>query len=171
MTPTAKRRAPLPIEATVVHHQAVVATPLGPLCLQSDGRAIVGSDFRSGRASPTREPADALLREAREQVRAYFAQRLRRFDLPLHLSGTRFQTNVWKAVSELAFGQIVSYGDVARAIGCPLAHRGVAAAIGRSQLDLFVPAHRVIGSDGRIKGASAGSLRRKLLAFEGVIIR
>lgn len=154
-----------------MHERALLATPLGTLYIESDGRAIVASDFRARTHPPTRASSDPLLREARAQVRAYFARRLRRFDLPLQCAGTPFQIDVWRAVSQLAFGQRVSYGDVARAVGRPLAHRGVAGAMGCSPFDLFVPAHRVIGADGTVKGAGPGSLRRKLLAFEGVRIR
>jgi methylated-DNA-[protein]-cysteine S-methyltransferase len=136
------------------------------LVVATDGQAIVTSRFAAGRARRYARPGDALLAAAHEQVRAYFARRLRRFDLPLALTGTAFQRAVWELVAGLSFGEFVSYGDVARAIGHPLAHRGVAAAMALTPLDLFVPAHRVIGSDGRVKGARPGSMRTRLVAFE-----
>jgi methylated-DNA-[protein]-cysteine S-methyltransferase len=138
------------------------------LRVATDGAAIVAADFvRSrGEVRLVRAP-HPLLREARGQVEAYFTRRLRSFDLPLALSGTPFQRAVWELVSRLEFGQLVSYGDVAFAIGHPLAHRGVAAAMCKAPLDLFIPAHRVVGADGRVKGSAPGSLRRRLLRFEG----
>lgn len=134
--------------------------------VESDGRAIVSSTFAPPRGKRYPKPNDALLAAAIEQVRAYFARRLRRFDLPLAPAGTPFQRAVWELVAGLSFGEFVSYGDVARAIGRPLAHRGVAAAMSLTPLDLFVPAHRVIGSDGRVKGVRPGSMRARLVAFE-----
>ena len=131
----------------------------------NDG-AIVGSSFVPRKRGSKRKPADALLAEAAMQVRAYFAGQLRRFDLPLAFSGTEFQRRVWSAVASLSFGEFVSYADVARAIGKPLAHRGVAAAMAATPMDLFVPAHRVIGADGRVKGAAPRSLRLRLVEFE-----
>jgi len=134
--------------------------------LSSNGQAIVAANFVTRRRSKATRPNDALLVEAAAQVRAYFARRLRRFDLPLAFEGTRFQHAVWTAVASLSFGEFVSYAEVARAVGKPLAHRGVAMAMGRTPLDLLVPAHRVIGADGRVKGAQPGSIRARLVAFE-----
>jgi methylated-DNA-[protein]-cysteine S-methyltransferase len=146
--------------------QCWISTPLGrDLLIVGNGQAIVASDFVAPRR-PRSKPTDALLAEAAAQVRAYFARRLGRFDLPLAFAGTAFRVAVWRAVSTLEFGEFVSYADVARAIGHPLAHRGVASAMGATPLDLLVPAHRVIGADGRIKGARPRSLRLRLAAFE-----
>lgn len=114
---------------------------------------------------------DPLLREIRKQVAAYCAKRLRRFDLPLSFAGTPFQCRVWQLVSQLEVGEVVSYADVARAIGHPLSYRGVAAAMARAPYDLFIPAHRVVGADGKIKGAGANSMRRRLVAFEGIALQ
>jgi len=145
-----------------------IATPLGlDLLVGSDGSRIAASDFVVPCRRPAGKlPADALLREAKAQVEAYFRRRLRRFDLPLSLQGTAFSESVWRTVATLAFGEFVSYADVARALGRPLAHRAVAAAMGKTPLDLFVPAHRVVGADGRVRGAERGSIRARLVDFE-----
>jgi len=144
-----------------------IPTPFGrDLLIVSNGSAIVASDFVPHKRFAERNPCDALLCEASAQVRAYFARRLGRFDLPLELHGTPFRVAVWRAVAALSFGEFVSYADVARAVGQPLAHRGVAAAMRLAPLDLLIPAHRVIGADGRVKGAPPRSLRARLAAFE-----
>jgi len=143
-----------------------IPTPFGrDLLIVSNGSAIVASDFVAPERARSR-PGDALLVEASAQVRAYLRRRLRHFDLPLALDGTPFRMAVWRAVAALAFGEFVSYADVARAVGSPLAHRGVATAMGLTPLDLLIPAHRVIGADGKIKGARPRSLRARLAAFE-----
>jgi len=144
------------------------ATPLGVhLVVGSDGERIVSSDFARPTRSRVMRPRDPLLRETQAQLRAYFARRLTRFDLPLALAGPPFSLAAWRLVAELGFGEVVSYADVARAIGRPFAHRGVASAMGRAPLDLFIPAHRVVGADGRVRGAGRDSMRLRLLAFEG----
>jgi methylated-DNA-[protein]-cysteine S-methyltransferase len=149
-----------------------LSTPLGTsLHVRAAQGKIVACDF--GPPARRRSPAvrEPVLREARAQLTAYFKRRLRRFDLPLALDGTPFQIAVWELVASLEVGELISYGDVARAIGAPRSHRGVAAAMGRSPFDLLIPAHRVIGADGSIKGAGPNSLRRRLLTFEGIELR
>ena len=150
----------------------ILTTPLGvALAVRANGHAITASDFVRTKQTQRSRIVDPLLREAAAQVRAYFRKRLRRFDLPLHFEGTPFQRAVWEFVAGLETGELVSYSDLARIIGAPRAARGVALAMGRSPLDLFVPAHRVVGADGTVRGAGPQSLRRKLLAFEGITLR
>jgi O-6-methylguanine DNA methyltransferase len=147
--------------------RTVLPTPFGvALEIVSSGQAIVASDFV--RKPPARGKRDALLREAAAQVHAYFRKQLARFDVPLALHGTAFQVDVWVFVSRLETGELISYSDLARGIGRPRAARGVARAMSQAPLDLFVPAHRVVGAGGTIRGAGRGSMRRKLLAFEGI---
>lgn len=152
--------------------ELILPTPFGaPLRLRSDGAAIVACDFTPRARATSGRSRDPVLREARSQIEAYLRKRLRRFDVPLDFAGTTFQIAVWTFVSQLEFGELISYADVGRAIGAPLSHRGVAMAMSRSPFDLLVPAHRVIGADGTIKGASPNSMRRKLLRFEGYMVR
>ncbi len=150
----------------------IVRSPFGRgLYVACDTRGVVASRWTAASARPPAKNGDhALLREAVLQLREYFAGRLRRFDVPLFLDGTPFEVAAWKAVAQLETGLLVSYADVARAIGRPNAYRGVARAMGRTPLALFIPAHRVLGADGRIKGASATSMRRRLFTFERGIV-
>lgn len=148
-----------------------IPTPLGrDLAVTRIGDAIVAAQFTAPSRKRSQSP-DALLREAAEQVRAYFARRLRVFDLPLEPEGTAFARVVYGLVAQLHFAEFVSYADVARAAGRPLAHRGVALAMRRSPIDVFVPAHRVVGSDGRVRGARPGSMRLRLVEFERSNVR
>lgn len=110
-----------------------------------------------------------VLREAREQLLAYFAGERKQFDLPLHPVGTLFQLKVWHTLAEIAFGETWSYSDVAKRIGKPSAVRAVGAANGRNPLPIVLPCHRVIGRDGSLTGFAGGlPMKQFLLEHEEV---
>jgi methylated-DNA-[protein]-cysteine S-methyltransferase len=115
------------------------------------------------------EPNDRnpLLREAVEQLKAYFAADLRAFDLPLDMAGTEFQKRVWCELLNIPYGKIRSYLQVAEAIGAPHAVRAVGAANGANPIAIVVPCHRVIGASGKLTGYGGGlPLKRRLLDLE-----
>jgi methylated-DNA-[protein]-cysteine S-methyltransferase len=154
----------------------LVPTPFGrDLFVAGGDDGVTESRFvaraRPGERGANRKAPHPLLRDVQRQLDAYFAGRLRRFDVPLALDGTPFAVDVWRAVAQLPTGSLASYAEIAASIGRPNAHRGVARALASTPLALLIPAHRVIGADGRIKGAAPGSMRRRLLAFEGIEIR
>jgi methylated-DNA-[protein]-cysteine S-methyltransferase len=95
-------------------------SPVGPLTLVSDGAHLVGVHFE-GWIPPAAaaRASDEVLVSAGQQLNAYFAGRLRRFDLPLGLSGTPFQQRVWSALQNIPFGETRSYAQLAEAIGSP----------------------------------------------------
>ncbi len=101
------------------------------------------------------------------QVEEFLAGRRETFDLPLDLRGTPFQLAVWRELLRIPYGEVRSYGEVARAIGRPRAVRAVGAANGANPLPLLVPCHRVVASGGRLGGYAGGlDLKRRLLAVE-----
>ena len=111
------------------------------------------------------------LGEAVEQLEAYFAKRRTTFDVQLDFSTatTGFQHDVYRRLLDTEYGQVVSYGQVARDVGKPDMARAVGQAVGGNPIPIVVPCHRVVRSDGRLGGYSGG-LRRKvaLLAIEGI---
>ncbi len=83
--------------------------------------------------------------------------------LPLLLNGTNFQIKVWEALLRIPSGTLVTYQDVAAAIGMPGAARAVGQAIGRNPLAVIIPCHRVIRKDGDYGDYRYGSARKKAL--------
>jgi methylated-DNA-[protein]-cysteine S-methyltransferase len=113
-------------------------------------------------------PASEVLAGARRQLAEYFAGARRHFDLPLSPAGTPFQLRVWEALRALAWGETVSYAELARRVGAPGAARAVGAANGRNPIAVVVPCHRVIGADGTLTGFGGGvEAKEWLLAHEG----
>lgn len=83
--------------------------------------------------------------------------------------GTAFQSAVWKKLSGLLPGQMVTYGMLAREIVRPKAYRAVGQAVGANPLPIIIPCHRVIASDGSLGGFAWGiKVKEKLLSIEGI---
>ncbi|MDT8398122.1 MAG: methylated-DNA--[protein]-cysteine S-methyltransferase [Pseudomonadales bacterium] len=80
--------------------------------------------------------------------------------LSVHVSGTNFQINVWKALLQIPPGRVVSYAQVARAIGRPRAARAVGLAAGANPVAWLIPCHRVIQQSGRLGGYRWGECRK-----------
>lgn len=157
--------------------QSVFDSPLGPLLLAASPEGLQGAWFVHGQRhmpDSARWPVarhHAILREAEEQLRRYFAGELVVFDLPLDLdSGTAFQQAVWRALLQIPRGATTSYGAISARLGKPSATRAVGGAVGRNPLSIVVPCHRVLGTNGSLTGY-AGGLERKvaLLQLEGAV--
>ncbi|MDQ2859570.1 MAG: methylated-DNA--[protein]-cysteine S-methyltransferase [Pseudomonadota bacterium] len=106
-------------------------------------------------------------------VRAYFAgQRDALGGLAWRTAGTDFQQRVWLALTEIPVGETISYGELARRIGSPMAVRAVGLANGANPVGVVVPCHRVIGADGSLTGYGGGLERKRwLLNHEGAAFR
>ena len=149
-----------------------IDSAVGRLLLAGDGASLIHVGFQSGprplRPLPGWIADAAPFRAAIAQLEEYFAGKRRRFDLPLAPRGTEFQRRVWRALTEIPYGQTLSYGELARRIARPSASRAVGLANGANPLPIIVPCHRVIGADGSLTGFGGGlPIKRKLLALEG----
>lgn len=130
--------------------QIMISSPLGPLTLAEEGGRLTRLDWA---ASETSEETPLLL-EARQQLAAYFAGRLKQFDLPVRLAGTPFRQRVWQAMQRIPYGETRSYGEIAHELGS--APRAVGGACGRNPIAIIVPCHRILGAGRGIGGYSGG---------------
>jgi len=157
---------------TVFVHE--LATALGVLTLESDGRALLRirlprEKWRPDRAAD-RRPDPAPFAAVVAQLESYFAGERRGFDLALAPGGTPFQQQVWRQLRGIPHGETISYAELAHRVGRPAAWRAVGAANGRNPLPIIIPCHRVIGSDGRLTGYAGGlAAKRQLLTLEGAL--
>jgi len=107
-----------------------------------------------------------LERTARE-LDEYFAGDRTSFDVPLELEGTDFQLAAWRALAAIPYGETRSYSEQAVRIGRPSAVRAVGAANGRNPVSIVLPCHRVVGSDGALRGFGGGlDVKEWLLVHE-----
>lgn len=146
-------------------------TPVGELLLTANETALTGvyfADRHERKAAWVAAPEQAVLVLAATQLMEYFASKRDSFELPLAMSGTEFQRQVWQGLRAIPYGETRSYADIAKAIDRPLAVRAVGAANGANPISIIVPCHRVVGSNGRLTGYAGGMERKQqLLALEG----
>jgi methylated-DNA-[protein]-cysteine S-methyltransferase len=149
---------------------ALVSSPLGDIILAGADR-LSDLDFAGSRNAVQPDSDwrrdDGAFGDAREQLRAYFARELTRFDLQLDLRGTEFQRRVWTRLMDIPYGHTSTYGQLATELGDPKAMRAVGLANGRNPISIIVPCHRVIGANGSLTGYGGGLERKQwLLAHE-----
>jgi O-6-methylguanine DNA methyltransferase len=160
--------------------QALIETPVGPLLIAATGRGLRLIEFADStrpdvlaRAavseSPASDPAAAeIVVAAQRQLNEYFDGARREFDLPLDVVGTEFQRRVWQTIASISFGQTLTYSEVAIAAGAPNAYRAAGTACGANPVVIFIPCHRVVGSDRGLHGFGGGLDRKVwLLRHEG----
>jgi methylated-DNA-[protein]-cysteine S-methyltransferase len=113
-------------------------------------------------------PNHPVLVETERQLGDYFGGKRKSFDIPLDFAGTEFQKKVWSALLKIPYGEIRSYGDIARQVGNPKAVRAVGGAANRNPIAIIAPCHRVLGSSGDLTGFAGGlAAKTCLLALEG----
>ncbi|WP_337074136.1 methylated-DNA--[protein]-cysteine S-methyltransferase [Aeromonas veronii] len=83
--------------------------------------------------------------------------------ISLHVSGTNFQISVWRALLQIPPAKVVSYAQVASAVGNPKAARAVGLAVGANPVALMIPCHRVIQQNGRLGGYHWGETRKQAI--------
>ena len=160
-------------------HHLTLATPIGELWIIASDAGIreIRMPIRGDNSASTRatdNPDHPMLARARRQIEEYFRHERTTFDLPLDVTGTDFQRDVWNALVEIPYGQTASYGELAGRMGRPGAARAVGGANGRNPVPLVVPCHRVIGADGAMVGyggpAEEGiAIKRWLLSHEAAV--
>ena len=130
-------------------------TMIGPVSIEERDEKIVRVGW--GEVAPERT-VSPVLENAADQLKAYFAERLSEFDLPIAPPGSPFQQRVWSAMCEIPHGETWTYGQVAaRADTAP---RAVGGACGANPIPIIIPCHRVIRSSGELGGYRWGNPRK-----------
>ncbi|HEU4385094.1 MAG TPA: methylated-DNA--[protein]-cysteine S-methyltransferase [Anaeromyxobacteraceae bacterium] len=143
-------------------------SPVGPLTVEATDAGVCAVRFGGG--ARARPPISALARghveAALRALSDYFAGRTP--ELPaLDLRGSPFQRQVWRELLRIPYGEVRTYGAIARDLGRPGAARAVGAANGRNPVAILVPCHRVVQGGGRLGGYGGGvEVKRWLLAHE-----
>jgi methylated-DNA-[protein]-cysteine S-methyltransferase len=155
-------------------------SPVGELLLagrkRDGGVSLTSVTMAGSRNAPTvpdgwrRDPA--AFAEVVRQLTAYFDGELTVFSLDVDPQGTAFQQRIWTALDSVEYGTTTTYGQLAAQLGVPRDRiQALGAAIGANRLAIIRPCHRVIGSDGSMRGYAGGVERKQqLLAHEGALL-
>ena len=149
-----------------MNYHNLLSTPFGPIhtTVNEDG-ALVSLRF----ADYDGECAPEQTARADQEILEYVTGKRREFTIAFAPEGSPFQHRIWKILTEIPFGSIRTYGDLAKEIGNPNAARAVGRANATNPIALVVPCHRVIGASGALTGFAYGvEIKRRLLEFEGV---
>ncbi|MFL0268719.1 methylated-DNA--[protein]-cysteine S-methyltransferase [Candidatus Clostridium radicumherbarum] len=142
-------------------------TKIGKIGIVENGTAITRVDFGEIIPKDVNLAETALLKKAYKELQEYFDGKRQVFDLPLAPEGTEFQKKVWKVLQEIPYGKTYSYKDVAIKVGNEKASRAVGMANNKNPIAIFIPCHRVIGSNGKLVGYAGGlDVKEMLLTLE-----
>lgn len=153
---------------------------LGPMLLGLRGHAVgalLFEDAAPAALARLARDADAaappLVAEVARQIDEYLGGRRRRFELALDPLGSEFARRVWRELGALGYGERVAYAQLASRLGLDARHaRAVGRAVGANPLLVLLPCHRVLGSDGALRGYAAGVARKiALLELEDSSVR
>ncbi len=156
-----------------------VESPLGPIIVVADERALLLLEFHDRKGLPGelkrlqayRGPLgisnNPLIDQISSELGDYFSGSMTPFRTACETGGSppasAFTRSVWDALRAIPAGETRSYGELARQLGRPGSSRAVARANGANTLSIVVPCHRVIGADGSLTGYGGGLWRKQWL--------
>ncbi|WBW50126.1 methylated-DNA--[protein]-cysteine S-methyltransferase [Peptoniphilus equinus] len=144
-------------------YRRTIASPIGFLTLTASDNVLTGLTYAASDA----DDVSPVLLHAENELAAYFKGELTRFTVPIALTGTPFQQDVYRALLSIPYGETRSYKDIAVMIRRPKAVRAVGGANHNNPIAIIVPCHRVIGINGHLVGYGGGvEKKRALLTLE-----
>ncbi|MDO4174288.1 MAG: methylated-DNA--[protein]-cysteine S-methyltransferase [Eubacteriales bacterium] len=154
-------------------------SPLGELMLSSDGTRLTGLWFQQQKYFGSTLSPDAqeghipLFDRADAWLDAYFHGENPPLDIPLAPKGSLFQRSVWDILLQIPYGEVTTYGAIAKRLeeqtGKHASAQAVGGAVGHNPISILIPCHRVVGASGSLTGYAAGLDKKiQLLQLEGV---
>lgn len=152
-----------------MHCTGIYKSPLGTILITQEEDAIVSLVF-SEVSDNEGFTATSLLQRCYAWLDDYFAgKQPDPASIPISLSGSAFQQQVWRILQQIPYGQSITYGQIAKQIDPKMSAQAVGGAVGRNPVSIIVPCHRVLGAGGRLTGYEFGlDIKRALLDLDGI---
>ncbi|MDQ1802495.1 methylated-DNA--[protein]-cysteine S-methyltransferase [Chryseobacterium sp. CKR4-1] len=137
----------------------VIASDVGLVAIIWEGEGYK----RTQLSIPERKNQHPILLQTEKELKEYFENSRKVFDVPLDLEGTEFQIKVWKALLKIPYGMTKTYGEMAKILGDTKAVRAVGGALNKNPISIIVPCHRVVGASGKLVGFAGGLENKSIL--------
>lgn len=163
----------------VMHYTSLYQSPVGEILLAADEIGVVGIWFKNEKyyaycLSPENTPCETpIIRKLKHWLDIYFSGREPDFTPPIHMIGTPFQIDVWNILRQIPYGKTTTYNEIAAQIarnrGIPhMSAQAVGTAVGKNNINLIVPCHRVVATNNSLAGYAGGIDKKiKFLKLEG----
>ncbi|MCL2190061.1 MAG: methylated-DNA--[protein]-cysteine S-methyltransferase [Defluviitaleaceae bacterium] len=158
-------------------------SPVGIAVLASDGKHLTGlwlagqkyfaQPYGEAVITNTNNRIDLpVFNEVRAWLDRYFAGGKPDIAaLPLAPAGSAFRQSVWRILCEIPYGELCTYGAIAKQLGCKSA-QAIGGAVGHNPISIIIPCHRVVGVSGALTGYAGGvDVKHQLLILEGAQIK
>ena len=151
-------------------------SPIGGITLASNGEALTGLWYDGQKYFALyldhehEEKELPVFELAKKWLDIYFSGKEPDFKVPMYFTGSKFQNEVWEILSSIPYGQTMTYGEIAKIIAkrrglSRMSAQAVGGAVGRNEISVIVPCHRVVGSNGSLTGY-AGGIDKKIWLLE-----
>lgn len=167
-----------------MYYSATYQSPIGTLTLACEetgvklvGLWMEGQKYHGGPIAEamTQKSDVPLFDKTKRWLEDYFdGKKPNISDLPMAPIGSTFRQEVWKILCEIPYGEVITYGDIAKKMAMKqnkrsMSSQAVGGAVGHNPISIIIPCHRVVGSNGSLTGYAGGVNKKiKLLEFEGV---
>lgn len=138
-------------------------SPLGVLKIEANAEGLCGISCGTFMRLKNQKVQNQWILQTVHELDEYFNGRRKSFGVSLSLKGTPFQMKVWQELTQIPYGQTISYKDQAKTMASEKSTRAIASAIGKNPVPIIIPCHRVIGSDGSLTGFIWGLDKKEVL--------
>lgn len=165
-----------------MYYSMIYNSPVGDLTIVSDEENLIGLWIKGQKYFFNSAPNDIvsnsnipIMKQTKNWLDRYFnGENPNINELPLKPDGSKFRQIVWNVLCQIPYGEVITYGEIAKDVGKILnkdrmSAQAIGGAVGHNPISIIIPCHRVVGSDGSLTGYAGGiDIKKKLLEHEKV---